>query len=213
LVYIIALGYGLSDIEQRHRKLNVITENLCQYNALSRIIRTGICLSEEDTYIRAKLTEINGAIDRLTEMLNRMIDVISKIGEVQDATDDLTLRVVSNGEKIDEILRKLASAPVATGATGGSLEDKGVISHYTAVLDALEAQLREGAIASDLASKISEAADALEEKGAAGAVIVKMNRWVRILRTYGRIDSVSPTDLGKLRIDLKEWQKELAARR
>ncbi len=170
-------------------------------------------MSEEDTYIRAKLTEINGAIDRLTEMLNRMIDVISKIGEVQDATDDLTLRVVSNGEKIDEILRKLASAPVATGATGGSLEDKGVISHYTAVLDALEAQLREGAIASDLASKISEAADALEEKGAAGAVIVKMNRWVRILRTYGRIDSVSPTDLGKLRIDLKEWQKELAARR
>ncbi|MFW9978310.1 MAG: hypothetical protein ACFFEJ_09540 [Candidatus Thorarchaeota archaeon] len=170
-------------------------------------------MSEEDTYIRAKLTEINGAIERLTDMLNRMIDVISKIGEVQDATDDLTLRVVSNGEKIDEIIRKLASVPMASAGSGASLEEKGVISQYTAILDTLDTQLREGAIASDLSTKISEAAEALEEKGAAGAVIVKMGRWVRILKTYGRIDSVSPTDLGKLRTDLKEWQRELTARR
>lgn len=174
--------------------------------------RTGFCLSEEDTYIRAKLTEINGSIERLTDMLNRMIDVISKIGEVQDATDDLTLRVVSNGEKLDEIMRKLATVP-SVAAGGASLEEKGVISQHTAVLETLDNQLREGVIASDLSAKISEAAEALEEKGAAGAVVVKMSRWVRILKTYGRIDSISPTDLGKLRADLKEWQRELTARR
>jgi hypothetical protein len=173
-------------------------------------------LSEEDTYIRAKLSEINGAIDRLTEMLNRMIDVIAKIGEVQNATDDLTLRVVSNGEKIDEIIRKLAmlsSGPASPAATGKGLEGKGAISEFTAILETVESYLREGAIASDLAARLQESADSLEEKGATGAVVVKMSRWVRILKTYGRVDSVSHTDLNKLRGDLKDWQKELTARR
>ncbi len=173
-------------------------------------------MSEEDTYVRAKLTEINGAIERLTEMLNRMIDVIAKIGEVQNATDDLTLRVVANGEKIDEVLRRLVA--VSTGstsstATGKGLEEKGAISAFTAILEAVESQLREGAIASDLAARLQESAASLEEKGATGAVVVKMSRWVRILKTYGRVDSVSPSDLNKLRGDLKDWQKELTARR
>jgi len=171
-------------------------------------------LSEEDTYMRAKLTEINGSIERLTEMINKMVEVISKINDVQEATEDLSLRVASNGDKIDEILKKLASAPVASGSSGPvNLEEKGAVSAFQAILDTLDSQLREGVIASDLAGKISEASDALEEKGATGAVIVKMNRWVRILKTYGRIDSVSPTDLGKLRTDIKEWQRELTARR
>ena len=61
-------------------------------------------LSEEDTYIRAKLTEINGAIDRLTEMLNRMIEFISKITDVQDTANELTLVVTANSEKIDELI-------------------------------------------------------------------------------------------------------------
>jgi len=176
----------------------------------------GFSLSEEDTYLRVKLTEINGSIERLTEMLNRMIDVISTIGEVQEATTDLSLRISENSKKLDDILGKLESGPVSVGAgdqSGMTIEDKGAISSSTAVLDNLEELLREGTIASDLAAKISGAASSLEEKGASSAVIVKMSRWVRILKTYGRIDSVSPTDLGKLRSDLREWQKEITARR
>jgi len=40
-------------------------------------------MSEEDTYLRAKLTEINSSINGLTEMLNRMIDVMSKIQKLR----------------------------------------------------------------------------------------------------------------------------------
>jgi hypothetical protein len=98
-------------------------------------------------------------------------------------------------------------------STGAGLEDKGAISSSAAVLENLEDELREGVIASDLAAKISGAANSLEEKGIGGQVIVKMSRWVRILKTYGRVDTISPTDLGKLRSDIREWQKELTARR
>ncbi len=199
---------------KRHRKVNLIRTKLGttirEFNS-----KDGIIVSEEDTYLRAKLTEINGNIERLTDMLDRMIDVIGKIGEVQEATEDLSLRVTENSKKLDTIIAKIESAPVGVAAApaGKSLEDKGVISSSAAVLENLEDQLREGIIASDLAGKISESANSLEAKGISGSVIVKMSRWGRILKTYGRVDTISPTDLGKLRTDIREWQKELTARR
>ena len=171
-------------------------------------------MSEEDTYLRAKLTEINSAIDRLTQMLNRMIEVISKITEVQDATSDLAIAVNANSEKLDEIMglvQGIKSAPAAAGPV--SLAQKGAVSSHQAVLDTLETQIRDGVIASDLSQKIGEAAGMLESRGAPGQVIVKMQRWTRILKTYGRVDSISPTDLGKLRDDLKEWSRELSKAR
>jgi len=175
-----------------------------------------IVMSEEDTYVRAKLTEINGAIERLTQMLNRMIDVISGITEVQDSTSDLTLAVNANTERLDELIKMVkeleTAAPVAA-AGGAAIADKGAVSNFQSVLDALETQVREGVIASDLAQRINESAETLEGKGAAGALVVKMQRWTRILRTYGRVDTISPSDLAKLRADIKEWSKELAKMR
>ena len=172
-------------------------------------------MSEEDTYVRAKLTEINGAIERLTQMLNRMIDVISGITEVQENTSELTLAVNANTERLDDLVRMVkelqTAAPVAAAAP--SLTDKGAVSNLQAVLDTLETQVREGVIASDLSQKINETAGTLEEKGAAGSVVVKMQRWTRILRTYGRVDTISPADLGKLRADIKEWGKEISKMR
>lgn len=173
-------------------------------------------MSEEDTYVRAKLTEINGAIERLTQMLNRMIEVISGITEVQENTSELTLAVNANTERLDDLMRMVkeiqTAAPVAAAAAP-SLTDKGAVSNLQAVLDTLETQIREGVIASDLSQKINETADILEEKGVAGSVVVKMQRWTRILRTYGRVDTISPADLGKLRTDIKEWGKEISKMR
>lgn len=172
-------------------------------------------MSEEDTYVRAKLTEINGAIERLTQMLNRMIEVISGITEVQENTSELTLAVNANTERLDEIMNMVkqigTAAPAAAAAP--SLADRGAVSNLQAVLDTLETQVREGVIASDLAQRINETAGTLEEKGAAGSVVVKMQRWTRILRTYGRVDTISPQDLGKLRSDIKEWGKEVSKMR
>jgi hypothetical protein len=177
---------------------------------------SGSIMSEEDTYLRAKLTEINGAIDRLTQMLNRMIDVISKITEVQDAQSDLALAVTANSEKLDEILDSVKhirqSGPVAA-TSGASIAQKGAISTHQAVLDTLETQVREGAIASDLSQKISDSATMLESKGLSGSLIVKMQRWTRILKTYGRIDTISPADLQRLRDDIKEWSREISKMR
>ena len=174
-------------------------------------------MSEEDTYIRAKLTEINGAIDRLTQMLNRMIDVISTITEVQENTSELTLAVNANTERLDEIMHIVKNietkGPAAASAATPSLADRGAVSNLQAVLDTLDTQIREGVIASDLSQKINETAEILESKGAAGAIIVKMQRWTRILRTYGRVDTISPADLGKLRADIKEWSRELSKMR
>ncbi|KXH74182.1 MAG: hypothetical protein AM326_10075 [Candidatus Thorarchaeota archaeon SMTZ-45] len=174
-------------------------------------------MSEEDTYIRAKLTDINGAIERLTQMLNRMIEVISAITEVQENTSELTLAVNANTERLDEIIRLVKelelAAPVAAGAGGPSLADKSAVSNLQSVLDTLETQVREGVIASDLAQKINESAEILEGKGAASAIIVKMQRWTRILRTYGRVDTISPADLSKLRTDIKEWSKDISKMR
>jgi hypothetical protein len=172
-------------------------------------------MSEEDTYVRAKLTEINGAIERLTQMLNRMIDVISGITELQENTSELTLAVNANTERLDDLMRMVreivTAAPAAAG--GPSLADRGAVSNIQAVLDTLETQIREGVIASDLSQKINETAEILEGKGVGGAVIVKMQRWTRILRTYGRVDTISPTDIGKLRTDVKEWSKEVSKMR
>jgi len=174
-------------------------------------------MSEEDTYVRAKLTEINGAIERLTQMLNRMIDVISAITEVQENTSELTIAVNANTERLDEITRMIAdlelSAPTTMATSGPGLADKGAVSNLQAVLDTLETQVREGVIASDLAQRINESAGILEGKGITGALIVKMQRWTRILRTYGRVDTISPADLAKLRNDIKEWSRELAKMR
>lgn len=172
-------------------------------------------MSEEDTYVRAKLTEINGAIERLTQMLNRMIDVISGITEVQDNTSELTLAVNANTERLDEIMRmvkELESAGPAA-APAASVADKGAVSNLQSVLDTLETQVREGVIASDLAQKINETAEILEGKGASGSLVVKIQRWTRILRTYGRVDTISPSDISKLRADIKEWSKELSKMR
>jgi uncharacterized protein YoxC len=174
-------------------------------------------MSEEETYVRAKLTEINGAIERLTQMLNRMIEVISAITEVQENTNELTLAVNANTERLDEIMRlvrELESAvPTAATAGGQSVADKGAVSNLQAVLDTLETQVREGVIASDLAQRINETAGILEGKGVAGSLVVKMQRWTRILRTYGRVDTISPADLAKLRNDIKGWGKELSKMR
>ena len=169
----------------------------------------------EDTYIRAKLTEINGAIERLTDMLNRMIEVMSKIQEVQDSNSDIAIVVAANSEKLDElkqIVKNISAAPMDSSSPA-TLADKGAVSGLSAVLDTLETQIRDGVIASDLAQKINEAASMLEERGVTGAVLVKMNRWTRILRTYGRVDTISPQDLGKLRTDLKEWNRDISTRK
>ena len=172
-------------------------------------------MSEEDTYLRAKLTEINGAIDRLTQMLNRMIDVISKITEVQDSQSDLQLSVNENAEKLDEILEAVKNIRHAAPSqpSGPSIAQKGAISSHQAILDTLETQIRDGVIASDLAAKINESAEMLESKGVSADLVVKMQRWTRILRTYGRVDTISPTDIQKLRTDIKEWSKDLTKMR
>lgn len=173
-------------------------------------------MSEEDTYLRAKLTEINGAIERLTQMLNRMIDVISKITEVQESQSDIALAIRANSEVLDEVLEAVKSirqtGPAAASA-GPSLAQKGAISTHQAILDTLDTQVREGSIASDLSQKINDAAAMLESKGLTGALIVKMQRWTRILKTYGRVDTISPADLQRLRDDIKEWGREIAKMR
>jgi chromosome segregation ATPase len=175
-----------------------------------------LTMSEEDTYVRAKLTEINGAIERLTQMLNRMIDVISAITEVQENTSELTRTVNANTERLDALIQMVKNlelgAPVAS-ASKPSVAEKGAVSNLQSVLDTLETQVREGVIASDLAQRINESAEILEGKGVAGSLVVKMQRWTRILRTYGRVDTISPTDIAKLRADIKEWGRELSKMR
>jgi hypothetical protein len=168
----------------------------------------------DDTYVRAKLTEINGAIERLTQMLNRMIEVISKITELEDSTTELAIAVAANSEKLDELMQAIkgisVASPAAAATSDDSLARKGAVSTLQAVLEALESQIREGVIASDLSVKIREAAATLEQKGGGGSLVVKMQRWVRILNTYGKVDPVSPQDIQKLRSDMKDWQKDVS---
>lgn len=201
----------------RHRNLYLLNRCLSTVACIRRHPpHEGIIMSEEDTYLRAKLTEINGAIERLTQMLNRMIDVISKITEVQDSQSELQLAVNENADKLDEILvavKNISKAAPAAQPSGPSVAQKGAVSSHQAILDTLETQIRDGVIASDLSAKINEAAEMLENKGVSGGLIVKMQRWTRILRTYGRVDTISPTDIQKLRNDIKEWSKELTKMR
>jgi hypothetical protein len=169
-------------------------------------------MSEQDTYVRAKLAEISGALERLTTTLNRMIDVVSRIGEIQNAASQITAAVSANGKKLDDLMqatRRISSTGSLTAASSVAEERPGG-SPLQAILDTLDSQIREGAIASDLSLKINETADTLEQKGGGGALVVKMQRWTRILKTYGRVDPISPTDLKKLRDDLKDWQREIA---
>jgi hypothetical protein len=84
-------------------------------------------MSEEDTYLRAKLTEINSSIKGLTEMLNRMIDVMSKISEVQDATSETKAFVAANSQKLDALMEKVEGITVAASpaARQASIAEKG----------------------------------------------------------------------------------------
>ncbi|TFG11979.1 hypothetical protein EU537_10910 [Candidatus Thorarchaeota archaeon] len=173
-------------------------------------------MSEEDTYLRAKLTEINGSIERLTDMLNKMIEVVSRMGDIQDAASEMKLVAQANSEKLDDLLQKvdtIAKSSQGIAQVGASLGQRGSVSSLTSVLDNLETQIREGVIASDLAVKISDATETLEDRGVSGSLIVKMNRWVRILKTYSRVDTISPQDLSKLRQDLRDWHSELESMR
>jgi hypothetical protein len=145
-----------------------------------------------------------------------MIEVLNRITEVEDTTSEVALAVAANGEKLDELLQIVKSlSKKGVAVVGGTdVSDRGAVSSLQAVIENLEPQLREGAIASDLAVKINEAAELLEDRmGGGGALIVKMKRWVRILRTYGRVDAISPADMKKLRDDMKEWISELGAKR
>ncbi|MHA1741544.1 MAG: hypothetical protein ACTSVD_05575 [Candidatus Thorarchaeota archaeon] len=177
-------------------------------------------MAEEDTYVRAKLTEINGALTRMTEMLNKMIEVLTHVTTLEERVSDLALEVAANGEKLDELLetvRSLSKKGIGVAAGGprstSTVEEKAKMSSLSSLLDTLESQIRDGMIASDLAEKIRETAGLFEERGGSANLVVKMQRWVRILKTYGRVDPVNPTDLAKLRSDVKDWQKELAQMR
>ncbi len=172
-------------------------------------------MSQDETYIRAKLIDINTAIERMTELLNRMIEVVSKITEIQDAMGEITAAVNANSRKIDELTKTVkamgtvAPSPSAVSATS-SVPEMGRAAVLQSVLETLESQIRDGVIASDLAKKISDAVELIEQRGGSSQLVVKMSRWVRILRTYGRVDPISPADLKKLREDLKSWHKEVS---
>ncbi|MHA1772011.1 MAG: hypothetical protein ACTSYL_03985 [Candidatus Thorarchaeota archaeon] len=176
-------------------------------------------MAEDDTYVRAKLTEINGALTRMTEMLNKMIEVLTRTVGMDEQISDLALSVAANSEKIDELISLVKAMPARTaastpaGRSTSSVEEKAKVSSLSSLLDTLDSQIRDGMIASDLADKIRETAELFEERGGSSNLIVKMQRWVRILKTYGRVDPINPTDIAKLRNDLKSWQKELAQAR
>jgi hypothetical protein len=145
-----------------------------------------------------------------------MIEVLNRITEVEETTSELSIAVAANGEKLDELLQIVqALSKKGLAVSGGpDVSDRGPISSLQAVIENLEPQIREGAIASDLAVKINEAAEFLEERmGGGGSLIVKMKRWVRILRTYGRVDAINPSDIKKLRDDMKDWISEISTKR
>jgi CHASE3 domain sensor protein len=171
----------------------------------------GMVVAEESTYLRAKMTEIHGAIERLTDMLNKMVEVLSRMSKTPEMIEDLSLTIAANSERVEEVIKlvKALSAGAAAGEVRGVV-DKGAVSSITAVFETLDTQIREGVIASDLARKLNESADMIAQKGGTATVVVKMQRWVRILRTYGRVDPISSADLTKLRSDLKEWQKDIS---
>jgi len=167
-------------------------------------------MSEQDTYVRAKLTEISGGLERLTTILNRMIEVISKFGETQEGVSGLASAVEANSGKLDELIQMMRKVALAGPVGSKAGEERTVSSSLQAVLDTLDSQIHEGAIASDVAVKLNDAAETFEQKAGGGPLVVRIQRWTRILRTYGRVDPITPTDLKKLREDMREWQRELA---
>ncbi len=175
-------------------------------------------MSQDETYIRAKLIEIATSIERMTELLNRMIEIASKIADVQESMGEVTAAISTNSRKIDELMSVVqglgAAAPAASAQQGTSaLPERGRAAALQSVLETLESQIREGMIASDFAKKLSDAVDLIEQRGGSSQLIVKMNRWVRILRTYSRVDPISPTDLKKLREDIRGWIREVSMTR
>ncbi len=176
-------------------------------------------MAEDDTYVRAKLTEINGALTRMTEMLNKMIEVMTRTTGLDEKISDLALAVAANSEKLDELMGAVqtmsakAAAAASSARPTSSVEEKAKVSSLSSLLDTLDSQIRDGMIASDLADKIRETATLFEERGGSSNLVVKMQRWVRILKTYGRVDPINPADISKLRDDIKSWQKELSKSR
>ncbi|MGV9103900.1 MAG: hypothetical protein ACOC3C_07280, partial [Candidatus Thorarchaeota archaeon] len=114
-------------------------------------------MNDDSTYIRAKFTEINKSIERLTETVNKMVDFISTISEVRDEIGELRLEVAANREKLDELklaaMQKPVERPVVEEKT--KVKGKQGLSNAMSVLENLQLQVKEGAIASELAERIS----------------------------------------------------------
>jgi len=144
-----------------------------------------------------------------------MIEVVSRIGEIQDTVAQISNAVATNNKRLEEVLQGTRRTPAGavSAPSSAAAEPRSAASALQAVLDTLDSQIREGAIASDLALKINEAAETLEQGGSGGALVVRIQRWTRILRTYNRIDPISANDLKKLRDDLRDWQREIAKAR
>ena len=96
-------------------------------------------MAEDNTYVRVKLTEIHGAIERLTDMLDKMVEVMSRMSKMPDTMEELSLLVTASNERIEELagLMKGIGTTVSAAGTKGPA-DKGVISSLTAVLDTLD---------------------------------------------------------------------------
>lgn len=171
-------------------------------------------MNDDSTYIRAKFTEINKSIERLTETVNKMVDFISTISEVRDEIGELRLEVAANREKLDELklaaMQKPVERPVVEEKT--KVKGKQGLSNAMSVLENLQLQVKEGAIASELAERISEASGTVEKAIGSGSLTIKMDRWRRILKTYSRVDSVNPNDVRKLKADIRDWIDEIQAK-
>jgi cell division FtsZ-interacting protein ZapD len=171
-------------------------------------------MSDDSTYIRAKFTEINKSIERLTETVNKMVDAISIISEVRDEIGELRLQVAANGERLQELKAATKQKPVQRPVVEEKKEltGKQQLSNAKSVLENLESQVKNGAIASELANRISEAADSVEKAIGSGSLTIKMDRWRRILKTYSRVDSINPNDIMKLKADIRDWIREIDAK-
>ncbi len=138
-------------------------------------------MTEQDTYIKAKLSEVNSTIERMTEMLNKMVEVLARLSELPRTVESLTQTVHASNSKVDELVELVRNiSETGVVAVGGGKEpmDRAGASAIVTILETLDTQIREGAIASDLAKKINDTADILSQKGAPSGVVVKIQRWV-----------------------------------
>ncbi len=169
-------------------------------------------MAEQETYVKAKLAEVNSTIERMTEMLNKMVEVLTRLSELPRTVESLTQAVRANNERVEELVglvKNISEAGIVTAGGEKETIDRAGASAAVSLLETLDSQIRDGVIASDLAKKIGDTADVLSQRGAPAALVVKIQRWVRILKTYGRVDPVSPADIGKLKTDLREWIREI----